>query len=139
MARRGDIAKLMRSDYDGSGLHIAGSKTGNPIYVPVHPRLKAHLDAQPASLYLIADAKGRPIKAGQLSKGLRAWLDTIGLTDLHLHGLRHTAGKALAEAGCTPHEIAAVLGHSTLQMVEHYTKAAGQKRMAKAAVVKLGG
>jgi integrase len=53
------------------------------------------------------------------------------------HGLRHTAGKALAEAGCTEHQIAAVLGHRTLAMVQHYTRAARQKRLSTAAIGKL--
>jgi integrase len=43
----------------------------------------------------------------------------------------------LAEAGCSTHEIACVTGHRTLAMVELYTRAADQKRMAGAAVVRL--
>jgi integrase len=135
--RRGDIVALMRSHYTGSAITVAGSKNQNPVTVPVHYRLKTYLDALPPSLYLITDAAGRPIRPERLSKDMRRYLDSIGLTDLHLHGLRHTAGKALAEAGCSPHEIAAVLGHKTLQMVERYTKKARQMRMAGSAVVKL--
>ena len=135
--RRGDIVSLMRSHYSGSAIAVAGSKNQNPVLVPVHYRLKAYLDALPPALFLIADAAGRPIRPERLSKDMRKHLDNIGLTELHLHGLRHTAGKALAEAGCSPHEIAAVLGHKTLQMVERYTKKARQRRMAGSAVVKL--
>jgi hypothetical protein len=91
----------------------------------------------PATLYLITDEQGRPYKANTLSKIMRKHLDQIGLTHLTLHGLRHTAGQALAEAGCSPHEIAAVLGHRTLQMVQHYTKTANQTKLAAAAIVKL--
>jgi len=35
------------------------------------------------------------------------------------------------------HEIAAVLGHETRQMVENYTKKAEQKKMAGATITKL--
>lgn len=135
--RRGDIVALMRSSYDGIGLTIPGSKTSNPVYVPVHPILKAYLDALAPTLYLITDVSGRPIKANRLSRDMRAHLDHIGLPGLSLHGLRHTAGAALAEAGCEPHEIQAVLGHKTLQMVERYTKKANQRRMAGTAILKL--
>jgi enterobacteria phage integrase len=75
------------------------------------------------------------VTATRLSKDL----DSIGLTDVHLLGLRHTAGTALAEAGCSSHEIQAVLGHNTLQMVKRYTKRAQQRRMAGSAVLKLRG
>jgi integrase len=135
--RRSDIARLRRNDYNGVTLRIAGNKTNNEILVRAHSNLRSYLNGLPKTLSLIADDLGRPITPDRLSKDLRAHLDSIGLNHLHLHGLRHTAGKELAEAGCTPHEIAAVLGHETLQMVEHYTKTAAQKRMAQSAVMKL--
>lgn len=135
--RRGDIVGLMRNHYDGTHLAIAGSKNQNPVTVPVHKALKAYLDKLPETLYIIVDALGRPISPTALTHGMREHLDSIGLKDLHLHGLRHTAGKVLAEAGCTPHEIAAVLGHKTLQMVEHYTKKAQQRRLAGAAIIRM--
>lgn len=135
--RRGDIASLMRSHYDGASIAIAGAKTDTPVVVPVHPRLKAYLDALPPTLYLITDARGAPVPVDRLTKGLRAHLDGIGLNGLHLHGLRHTAGKALAEAGCSAHEIRAVLGHKTLQMVEKYTSKAQQRTLAGSAILKL--
>jgi integrase len=137
--RRGDIVGLKRRDDLGHALAIGGSKTKNPIAVAIHPALRTYLDTLPASLTIIADKLGRPVKDSRLSKDLRAHLDSIGLPHLHLHGLRHTAGKMLAEAGCSSHEIAAVLGHSTLQMVERYTKRADQVRLAGAAIVKLRG
>lgn len=136
-ARRGDLVKLRRSDYDGSSLRIPGSKTETPVTVPVHPRLKTYLDSLPGALTLVAGPKGKPLQAGTLSKRAAKALKAAGLKGLSLHGLRHTAGRALAEAGCSPHEIAAVLGHKTLQMVQHYTRQAQQKVLAKAAIVKL--
>lgn len=135
--RRDDIARLMRSDYDGSTLKIAGTKTDTPTIVPVHPKLKAYLDAQPATLYLVVKADGAPVSTFYLGHQMREHLDTLGFKHLHLHGLRHTAGVALAEAGCSSREIAAVLGHRTLQMVERYTKQAQQKKLAEAAIIKL--
>jgi hypothetical protein len=43
----------------------------------------------------------------------------------------------LAEAGCTPHEIAAISGHISLAEVQRYTKAVDQVRLARAARAKL--
>jgi integrase len=54
------------------------------------------------------------------------------------HGLRKATARRLAEAGCTPHQIASITGHQSLKEVERYTRAADQKRLAAAAVVRLG-
>jgi hypothetical protein len=43
----------------------------------------------------------------------------------------------LAEAGCSANEIAAITGHTTLQEVSRYTKAAEQRRIAQAAMNRL--
>jgi hypothetical protein len=43
----------------------------------------------------------------------------------------------LAEAGCTPHEIAAITGHASLKEIERYTKTAERKRLAASAMNKV--
>ncbi|HWW36986.1 MAG TPA: tyrosine-type recombinase/integrase [Xanthobacteraceae bacterium] len=53
-----------------------------------------------------------------------------------VHGLRKAASRRMAEAGCTPHEIAAITGHRTLKEVERYTRAADQARLARQAAAK---
>ena len=53
----------------------------------------------------------------------RAWdaiIRTTGITDFHFHDLRHTCASYLAMNGATMGEIAAVLGHKTLQMTKRY-------------------
>jgi integrase len=135
--RRGDAVALRRSDYDGKWVRIRGAKTNTPVTVLAHERLKAHLDALPAALTLIADKDGRPVSPDQLSKRMRAHLDGIGLTGRHFHGLRHTAATELFEAGNDPQRVAAVLGHKTLQMVERYTKTANRTKLAEAAILTL--
>ena len=42
------------------------------------------------------------------------------LVDFHFHDLRHTCASYLAMNGATMGEIAAVLGHKTLQMTKRY-------------------
>ena len=68
---------------------------------------------------------------------IRAHLDQLGLQELNFHGLRHTTATALAEAGCTSHEIRAITGHADEQMVKRYTEQANQKRLAMSAIHKL--
>jgi integrase len=50
--------------------------------------------------------------------------------DLTFHGLRHTTGSMLAEAGATAPQIQAILGHKSLQTVMVYIKQAQQKLQA---------
>jgi integrase len=53
------------------------------------------------------------------------------------HGLRKATAAALAEAGASTHEIAAVTGHTSLEEIERYTRAARKKKLADAAMAKL--
>jgi len=59
--------------------------------------------------------------------------------DLVPHGLRSTAAVALAEAGFSDAEFQAVIGHSTLKMVQKYRSQANQKRPSKQAQAKRDG
>ena len=54
----------------------------------------------------------------------RPWetaLRKADIDDFRFHDLRHTAASYLAMNGATTVEIAAVLGHKTLQMVKRYS------------------
>ena len=57
--------------------------------------------------------------------------------DCVLHGLRKTAARDLADAGCSEEEIKAITGHATSQMVSHYVKTVEKKERATAAIRKL--
>jgi integrase len=71
---------------------------------------------------------------------MRSAITAAGLPlDCQPHGLRKAAGRRLAEAGCTAHEIMAVLGHKTLSEAERYTREADQARLASTALAKLEG
>jgi integrase len=138
--RRGDVLKMARTAYASGCIQVRQEKTHEPLIIPAHRRLRAHLDQLPKdSLLFVVDEDGQSLDETTFTKEFREALDDAGLEQLHFHGLRHTAGTALAEAGCSAHEIQAITGHRTLQMVEHYTKAARQKRLASAAVAKLEG
>jgi integrase len=65
-----------------------------------------------------------PRADGQKPLDIRyAWaqaLQTAGITDCRFHDLRHSCASYLAMSGASLVEIAAVLGHKTLQMVQRY-------------------
>jgi integrase len=54
-----------------------------------------------------------------------------------MHGLRKTAARMLAEVGCSALEIMSITGHRSLPEVERYARAANQKKLATAAILKL--
>jgi integrase len=144
--RRGDVLKMARGAYNAGLIAVKPSKTerhsddNELLYIPAHKRLRAYLAELPMdALLFVVDADGRAIDETTFSKDFRAALDAAGLAHLHFHGLRHTAGAALAEAGCSEKEIMAVLGHKTLSMVQKYTQGARRKRLASSAIAKLEG
>ena len=57
---------------------------------------------------------------------------------LCLHGLRKAVGRRLAEAGCSPHEIMATLGHRDIKSSGPYTEAYDRERSASAALKMAG-
>lgn len=61
-----------------------------------------------------------PEKPLDLRNPFEAALKAAGITNFHWHDLRHTAASYLAMNGASLAEIAEVLGHKTLQMVQRY-------------------
>jgi integrase len=137
--RRGDLCAMGWSAYDGQKIRLVQQKTGAPLVLPVHPVLKANLDAWPrVAATVLTDARGRPWKPQDLSHALPIALVRVGLSnDLNVHGLRKLAAAELADAGCSVHEIASITGHKSLSMVQLYTRSADQERLASAAIVRL--
>lgn len=81
---------------------------------------------------------GRPFTVDGLSGFMRDAITAAGLLlDAKPHGLRKAAGRRLAEAGCTSHEIMAVLGRKSLAEAERYTRAADRAHLSTRAITKL--
>jgi len=148
-ARRGDLCALTWAAYDGNYLRFVPQKTRRqrtqPLTIPCLPALKAELDQWRKSAVtgignapILTDYQGKAWKPNYLSHQLPEALARIGLTnELNMHGLRKLWAANLAQAGCPANWIAATTGHSSLSMVELYTRSADQQQMAEAAIVKL--
>jgi integrase len=139
--RVGDCARMHRSDVSGDMIHVIQEKTGAELWIPIHPELDKAMRAYPAKgLTLIGDAAGRPIQGRSLGKLMARAIDEAGLPPRCVaHGLRKAALRRLAEADATAKQIAAISGHEGLSEVQRYTKAADQKKLARAAMDKLRG
>jgi integrase len=114
------------------------STTALELAIPVHPTLHAIIDATPSGhLTFLVTAFGRPFTAAGLGNWFRDQCNAAGLPHCSFHGLRKAASVRLAEAGCTPHEIAAITGHASLKEIVRYTATADRSRLAVSAMEKM--
>ena len=124
--RHAEILTLRKSqiDIDKGVIALHETKNGDSRSVPltghardlVAARLSDLTDDQ--ALLFPGLAPGRPLT---LWKPWKAVLIEASITDLRFHDLRHTAASYLAMGGATSIDLAAVLGHKTLQMVKRYS------------------
>ena len=123
--RRGEILNLRWKDIDLDRGHLVIHKTKNRerrgirVSKPLQEVLRQHGKVRRLDSPLVF-----PSKVGSFPEDIRAaWkraLKEAEIADFRFHDLRHTAASYLAMNGATPSEIAAVLGHKTLAMVQRY-------------------
>jgi integrase len=137
--RRGDVVRMARPHVRGDLIAVRQQKTGEPLMIPMGDELRAAIDAVPADrLIFLTTARGEPFTAAGFTNYFRKRCKEAGLAiGLSAHGLRKAVCRRLAEAGCTEKMIAAISGHKTLRMVQRYTDAADQERLARAAIEQL--
>jgi enterobacteria phage integrase len=139
--RRSDVHRMTWADVSERTIRVVQQKTGRKLTIPLHRDLLAVLaGAERAFATIINTDYGKPFTVDGFSQWLRSAIMAAGLPlDCQPHGLRKAAGRRLAEAGCSAHEIMAVLGHKTLSEAERYTREADQARLATEAMMKLEG
>jgi len=112
--------------------------TGTELSIPVHLTLRKVIDATPSGhLTFLVTVFGKPFTPAGFGNWFREQCDMANLHHCSFHGLRKAASVRLAEASCTPHEIAAITGHASLKEVVRYTNTVDRKRLAQAAMDKL--
>ena len=128
--RRGELLGLRWSDVDlerrVAVLH--NTKNGDRRSVPIVPEvaelLREHGRVRRLDNDLVFASDGTdPI---WFDKYWYRALKTAKIKDFRFHDLRHTAASYLAMSGATVPELAAVLGHRTLQMVKRYAHLSDQ-------------
>ena len=139
--RSSDVRTMGLQHLRGGMVRVRQQKTGASLEIPVHPALKASLDARPGNhLSFLTTPTGEPYTAAGFGNWFSEAARKAGLpVGVSAHGLRKAAARRLAEAGCSASQIAAVTGHRTLKEVSRYTRAADQRTMAEAALAKIGG
>lgn len=141
--RRADLTKLRWDSIAGNAFRLTQGKTGAALEIPIHsvlqdalaavkPRFDAAILATPAS-----GAAGAPLNPIYFGRMMAEAIELAGLsTECVLHGLRKSAAAALIDAGCTPHQAAAITGHQTMRMLEEYAKSRNQVTLGQAAILK---
>jgi integrase len=137
-AQRGsDVVRMKWSDYDGTYIAVRQLKTGTPLWIRCHKKLKAILDnTRRQSEFILTSRYGSGYTAGGLRDMIAASTARIGATGYTAHGLRCNAAIALAEANCTDQQIMAVTGHKTYRQAQSYLAKVNQKKLSDQAVGK---
>lgn len=138
--RRSDVVRMARGNIRDGAIRVEQVKTGAPLWLPIHPALAASIEAaSPSGLFLLMTEYGRPFTAAGFGNWFRAQCDAAEIEKGYsAHGLRKAAGRRLADAGATAHQIMAVLGHRSLGEATRYTRGADQRRNAQAGIALLG-
>ena len=129
--RKGDVLALTKGAIRKGRIWRKTGKTGREVSIPLHPDLARLLAEAPShdAVTIAATTNGTPwtisgfnstfIKAiAKLEKAERV---ESGLT---FHGLRHTCGTLLVEAGFDIDSVRRWLGQKTLAMAIHYSQTA---------------
>jgi integrase len=136
--RRGDVVRMGRQDMRNGLLHVRQNKTGAFLQLPILPDLQQALAATPVeNMTFLVTSRGEPLTATRFGNWFREACAVAGLRGYSAHGLRKASMRRLAEAGATPHQIAAWSGHRTLGMVAHYTRSVEQAALAREAAAKM--
>lgn len=139
--RRSDVVRMGRQHVSDGRISVVQQKTAHRLKIRLHPRLAATISAhardnpaEAAHLTFLTTAKGAPFTVEGFGNWFRDACAEAGLKGKSPHGLRKSAGRRLAEAGCSEKQIAAVLGHTSLGEVARYTREASQEGLADDAI-----
>lgn len=124
--RRGELLKLTWRDIDLSRdrLHVRDPKNGRDRTLPLNTEARATLNALSPSR-----AEDRLFDFDKVDRAWQTACRIAEIEGLHFHDLRHTFATRLADAGADAFTIAALLGHTTIQMTSRYTHATDQGKV----------
>jgi integrase len=119
---------------DGTRLTTPPKTTAGVRTVAVPPfladELQDHLDRHVADrpdALLFTGPKGTPLRRVALQRSWTAARAATGMTDIHLHDLRHAGATLAAWSGASVKELMARLGHTTPRAALRYQHAAASR------------
>jgi integrase len=129
-SRRGELFKLdwknvkLSSDF-GSAL-LVDTKNGDDRMIPLSADCVEILSTLPRP-----EAGGRVFPIKSVRTAWEGACQRAGITDFHVHDLRHESISRLFELGLNVIEVASVSGHKTLSILQDYTHLHPQKLARK--------
>ncbi|MHC2276439.1 integrase [Bradyrhizobium diazoefficiens] len=142
--RKGDVLELKKSAIRDGRIWRRTSKTGQELSIPIHPDLAQVLAASPQhnAITIAATRNATPwTESGFNSSFIKAMaaLKKAGKIGpgLTFHGLRHTVGTLLIEAGYDIDTVRRWLGQKTLAMTIHYSQSANTSEKMREVVGRL--
>ena len=117
------LGEIMRAKRVAGCFVLDDTKNGNPRIVPIHPRINTCLKYKIPTRYIIG-------------YHFRLAREKVGMEDLHIHDLRHSAASELINNGVDLYTVGAVLGHKSQASTKRYSHLATES--LKAAVMKIG-
>jgi integrase len=141
--RQGDVLSLRKNAVRDGRIWRVTSKTGQQVSLPIHPDLASIIASAPEhdAITLTATSSGTPWTSDGFKASFRRAMQRLerdgkvgaGIT---FHGLRHTVGTLLIEAGVDLDVVRRWLGHRTLAMAIHYSEQANASQQLSGAVLK---
>ncbi len=136
--RKADVLSVTLGSIQNGEISVRTSKRGQPIRVPIHPILQQAIDSRPRSdvVQIAVNSLGMPWTESGFNASFRTFkrsLEREGLIGPGLtpHGLRHTLGTRLREAGADDRTIADILGQRSTSMARHYSESASLPDQAR--------
>lgn len=141
--RQGDVLSLKKNAIRNGHIWRVTGKTGQEVSLPVHPDLAAIVAAAPPhdAITLAATTNGTPWTSDGFRASFNKAMKKIEADErigagLTFHGLRHTVGTLLIEAGVELDIVRRWLGQKTLAMAIHYSEQADTSEQMSGAVLK---
>jgi len=98
--RRGDMVRMGRQHMSGDTIRVTQNKTGASLVFPMHPKLRAEIDASANTNHLtfLVTNWGRPFSAAGFGNWFRDVCDEAKLAGRSTHGLRKSGGEAIGRS-----------------------------------------
>lgn len=141
--RKGDVLSLTKSAVRDGQIWRRTSKTGQEVSIPVHSDLARLLAQAPKhdAITIAATTRGTPWTTSGFNSTFIKAIAKLTRTgrvgpSLTFHGLRHTVGTLLVEAGSDIDTVRRWLGQKTLAMAIHYSETADTSKRMEAIIKK---
>ena len=134
------VRRAFSIDADGHGVELT-PKSHKERDVPIPTALVAPLteamDGKLRGDLVFTGPRGGRINASNVRRAIdwKALRSKLHRDDLRIHDLRHTLATMLFDAGASANDVQAVLGHSSMQMTERYSRARSDVAQRAAAAI----